>query len=128
MPVGQLPLETRQLWLLVYTTPHPRTVLLTLFLDDITNHLTDLLTVYQNNLIMGDFNIHIDYQTDSDANIFNDTMTALGLVQHVSIPTHKKGNTLDLIYTVLGTNFSVSNIQSGPMMSDHRLIYTSQYT
>ena len=112
----------------VYHSPPKDCITNSMFLDDITNHLTDLLTVNQNNLIMGDFNIHIDDQTDSDANIFNDTMTALGLVQHVSIPTHKKGNTLDLIYTELGTNFSVSNIQSRPIMSDHRLIYTSQYT
>ena len=96
-----------------------------MFLYDITDHLTDLLTANQNNLIMGDFNIHIDDPTDSDANIFNDTMMVLGLVQHVSIPTHNKGNTLDLIHTELGTNLSVSKIQCGPMVSDHRLMYTS---
>ena len=96
-----------------------------MFLDDITDHLTDLLTANQNNLIMGDFNIHINDPTDSDASIFNDTMVALGLVQHFSISTHNKGNTSDLICTKLGTNLSASKIQSRPMVSDHRLIYTS---
>ena len=33
------------------------------------------------------------------ASIYNDTMEALELTQHVLEPTHKLGNTLDVIYT-----------------------------
>ena len=41
------------------------------------------------------------------------------------IPTHRLGNTLDLIYTELESSLCVSKVQPGPLMSDHKLIYTS---
>ena len=34
-----------------------------------------------------------------EAGIFNDTMTAIGSIQQVTIPTHNKGNTLDLMFS-----------------------------
>ena len=43
--------------------------------------------------------IHIDDPSDTEAQIFKDTMEALGLQQRVSFPTHCAGNTLDLIFT-----------------------------
>ena len=90
-----------------------------------TDHLTDVLTNNQSNVILGDFNMHIDDPTDTEANIFNNTMAALGLSQRVKMPTHQLGNTLDLIYMEPESRLSVRKVQPGPLMSDHRLMYTS---
>ena len=70
-----------------------------MFLGDLTDHLIRFMSSFKNILIRGNFNIHIDYAEDPDAQTFNDTMEALGLQQHVTFPTHQAGNTLDLIFT-----------------------------
>jgi hypothetical protein len=50
-------------------------------------------------LITGDFNLHVDVPTDTDANHFKEVLDSVNLKQHVNIPTHIKGHTLDLIIT-----------------------------
>ena len=69
-----------------------------MFLDEITELLTALIPKYNNLIIMGDFNMHIDDITNAENLIFNDTMEALGLLQQVRTPTHMQGNILDLKY------------------------------
>ena len=69
-----------------------------MFLDDLTEFLTDLMASYRNILICGDFNMHIDNTSDMEVQIFMHTMQALGLQQPVSIQTHQAGNILDLIF------------------------------
>ena len=59
-----------------------------MFIDDLTEHLTDWMPSYRNILICGDFNIHIDDPNDTEVQIFNDTMEALGLQQHVNFEMH----------------------------------------
>ena len=68
-------------------------------IDDITELLINKRPQYQNNILLGDFNIHIGDLSDANAVIFSDSMRALGLEQHISGPMHVKGNTLDLIFT-----------------------------
>ena len=80
-----------------------------MFINDITELLVNKLPQYQNSIILGDFNIHIEDLTNADAIIFNDTMRALGLEQHISGPTHVKENTLDLIFTQLSNSFNIIN-------------------
>ena len=53
---------------------------------------------YRDIIISGDFNMHIDYLTDTEAQIFNDTMDALQLKQHDSFETHHAGKILDLLF------------------------------
>ena len=48
-------------------------------------------------LSSGDFNFHMDVDTDTDANNFKDLLESAGLAQHVKGPTHRSGHTLDLI-------------------------------
>ena len=54
------------------------------FLDDLTELLTDKIAQLENIILLRDFNIHIDETTSPDTVIFNDTMEALGLTQHVT--------------------------------------------
>ena len=69
------------------------------FIDEFAEFLVDLLMEYNNVIIMGDFNIRLDNTKDPDVTAFMDTMSALGLDQHVSFSTHKNGGILDHIYT-----------------------------
>ena len=79
------------------------------------DHLTDLLTEE-------DFNMHVEDLIETDTIIFNETMQALGFKQHVTRQTHKKGNTLDLIFTEPKSEILVTNYTTYGYISDHSLI------
>ena len=70
-------------------------------------------------LIVGDFNFHVDTETDRSATQFLDLITSLNLKQHVSFPTHQGGHTLDLILS-RDTESFVSDVGSTSYLpSDH---------
>ena len=69
------------------------------FLDITTEFLVDIVASNTNLVIIGDFNIYVNDVNDPNANIFLNTMTALGLKQHIKGLTHKSGNCLNLIFT-----------------------------
>ena len=81
----------------IYYPPPKDKITNGMFIDDITEHLASLLPVTTNNIIMGDFNMHINDMSSNGAIIFKDTLTALGLTQHVTTSTHAMSNILDLI-------------------------------
>ena len=74
---------------------------------------------YKNIIILGDFNIHINDSMDANASIFQDIMAATDLSQWVDFPTHKFGNTLDMVFTKCSSNIAVSSCIQGPLWSDH---------
>ena len=47
-------------------------------------------------LITGNFYIHVDHPCDPDCVRLLDLLESMGLQQHVDVPTHKSGHTLDL--------------------------------
>ena len=93
-----------------------------MFIDDITELLINKLPQYQNSIILGDFNVHIEDQTNADRVVFNETMRGLGLEQHISGPTHVRGNTLDLIFTQLSNSFNITNTTLHGYISDHCMV------
>ena len=50
-------------------------------------------------ILSGDFNFHMDVTSYVDARVFSDLPTSMGLKQHVTVPTHISGHTLDLLIT-----------------------------
>ena len=52
-----------------------------------------------------------------------DIIMALGLEQHVNFPTHKAGNTLDLVMTELGSKLEVTRCSPALFWSDHCAAY-----
>ena len=74
---------------------------------------------YNNIVILGDFNLHINDQEDPDTNIFIATMTALGLDQYVDFVSHNKGNILDLVMAEPLGKIKVTSCTPGPFFSDH---------
>ena len=92
----------------LYHPPSTNGTTTTMFLDEIMELLMTLIPKY-NILLLGNFNMHIEDISNADNNIFNHTMEALGLIQHVKSPTHIQGNTLDLIFSEANGQLRMSN-------------------
>ena len=106
----------------VYHPPPWEGIINSMFIDAITEYLTNVLSKHKNNVILGDFNIHTEDLSSSDTVIFNDTMEALGLEQHVKFPTHRCGNTLGLIFTEVKFGPTPATPYRGALLSDHHLV------
>lgn len=102
----------------LYRPPGPYS----LFLEEFSNFISDLVTRADNILIIGDFNIHINNSTDPLSKAFLDIIDTCGLTQFVCEPTHRGGNTLDLVLTrgIPVSALMVSSYVSA--LSDHYLI------
>ena len=108
----------------LYHLPPTDGMTATIFLDEITELLMVLIPRYNNMMLLGDFNMHIEDISNLDNIIFNDTMEALGLIQYVKSLTHKQGNILDLIFTEANSQLRMSNCQVNNYMSNHAVITT----
>ena len=95
------------------------------FWDDFTNFVTELLPRWPDNILVGDFNLHIRNDNDIDSTIFLDTIEAMGLYQHVAFATHKQGNTLDLVISELGGTSKVMTTSLGPYLTDHSAVIST---
>ena len=61
--------------------------------------------------------------TNLNASILQASIKAFNLSQHVKIPTHNKGHTLDVIIITNSTRFNnVGELVPGPYILDHRLL------
>ena len=90
------------------------------FFDDFTDLLNDYAITSEHFIIAGDFNIHME-TNDVNSKKMKDLMDVYDLKQHVGVPTHIKGHTLDLVITPSNDtleNLCVTNID----LSHHFLI------
>ena len=95
------------------------------FFDEFSSFLEDITTASGHLLITGDFNFHVNKSTDREALRFIDIIDSADLHQHVDKPTHKSGNTLDLILT-RSTDHFVSDIATTHYLpSDHAAVLCS---
>ena len=111
----------------IYHPPYSSTNRITnaMFIKEFTDHVSSCLPIHQNNIFIGDFNLHVSNQLDTDATIFGDTINALGLYQHVGFSTHKSGNVLDLILSDFTDEAKVLKAASGPFLTDHRAVIST---
>ena len=72
--------------------------------------------------MLGDFNIHVDTPNKWDAKRFLMSIETAGLYQHIHVPTHKDGHTLDLVLTRPEDNL-VKCTSVGPRTSDHHFTH-----
>ena len=73
-------------------------------------------------IIAGDFNYHMDEPRSSHARQLADILESMNLVQHVTVPTHKRGHPLDLIITAAGDSILTDFHVEPPLLSDHSLL------
>ena len=95
-----------------------------IFTEKTTELLANRITQYNNMVILGDLNIHINDLSNTDSHISNDTMLAFGFKQHVTSPNHKCGHTLDLIFSEINSELTLHNCIVHEFISDHNLVTT----
>ena len=94
------------------------------FLDDLADILEKHFMSLSNIVAAGNFNLHIDKETDPDVNLFKDMAQAFGLDCQVNFLTHQSGHTLDLILTEAIGNIKMSKCEPGVFLSDHCTVET----
>lgn len=94
----------------------------TLFYDELSSVLEALVLYACPVVIGGDFNIHVQDRDDPDARRLADLLASFDLVQHVRGPTHRCGNTLDLIITPATCQLDDVTVDPAGMLSDHSLV------
>lgn len=99
----------------VYRPPGPNS----LFLSEFSDFLSSTMRLSRL-LLVGDFNIHVDDDSDLFARGFINIMDSFHFTQHVSGPTYNKGHMLDLVFT-LGLNID-SICSEDIFISDHHCI------
>lgn len=67
------------------------------FLSEFSELLSVVHIEYENIIILCDFNVHVDNPSNVFAAEFFYVLNCMNFHQHVHVPTHNKGHTLDLI-------------------------------
>ena len=89
------------------------------FIHDFESYLDTLVLTDEMLCITGDFNLHIDDPTDTYGCQFNDLLSSLCLVNHITFPIHQAGHTLDLVITQNNQEIELRSIRPGYFLSDH---------
>lgn len=95
------------------------------FINEFYQFVEFLTTNYNNFIVCGDFNVHVNKPNDVFPSAFNDVLNTFSLQQLIEVPTHIHGNTLDLIiHDPAVFNFRITDIYvEQPDRSDHSLIF-----
>ena len=88
------------------------------FYDDFSDLLERSNSLTSELLITGDFNIPVDTNT-STATKFKEILDIFNLKQHVVIPTHMDGHTLDLIISRDDDQLNIAKPRADTLISDH---------
>ena len=102
-----------------YSSSHPRTV--GMFVTEFAKFLESVVMTTEPLLLAGDFNIHVNINTDNDAANFLDLLSSMGLHQHIDFPSHISGNTLDLLISRTLNSNLIQDFRPGTYFSDHCL-------
>ena len=86
---------------------------------------SELLYIFLENydkiIVFGNFNIHVEKETDSKAIEFMDLLSSMDFIQHVTGPIHNHGHTLDVVITK-GNSIDISFI-GDVALSGHHCVY-----
>jgi len=69
------------------------------FFEELSTVLETLVTHGCPVIISGDFNIHVEDPSDASTLRLMELLSSMDLQQHVTLPTHQAGGTLDLVIT-----------------------------
>ena len=73
-------------------------------------------------LLLGDFNYHVNAETNVHTIEFLGLLQCFGLKNHVEVETHMKGNTLDLVITRENELLSMDITTDTSVTSDHAAV------
>ena len=103
-----------------YSSAHP--VCTGTFITEFSNYLESFVLCMEPVVICGDFNIHIDDESDPYSTALTDLLQSMALKQHVCIPTQHHGHTLDLIITRDSDNLITDPPVTDTFLSDHATV------
>jgi len=90
------------------------------FLEEFGELLTNICLSFDCLIISGDFNIHVDNPENTYSKELLRLIDTFGLTQHIQVPTHSHGHTLDLVITKC---LDVSTTIKDLALSDHYCIF-----
>ena len=94
-----------------------------LFLSEFYNFIEKVFVQFNNIIILGDFNLHVNQVFNPEVINFNSIISSFGLSQLIDEPTHVAGNTLDLIITNQ-TEMQIKDIKVDHVnYSDHSFVF-----
>ena len=96
-----------------------------MFFEEFSSYLESVILSPELLILPGDFNFHTDVASDVDAQVFSDLLTSMGLKQHVTVPTHIRGHTLDLLITREHDPVICSAPVADRYLSDHASVLCS---
>ena len=82
--------------IIIYRPPNTR---FSDFIHDFSTLLESACVSKGRLLLLGDFNIHVDNESDANAQHFKEVLDLFNMKQHVNEKTHKHSHTLDLLIT-----------------------------
>ncbi|XP_051806672.1 uncharacterized protein LOC127534728 [Acanthochromis polyacanthus] len=106
------------LFVVIYRPPAPYSE----FLSQFSDFLSELVLSSDKVIIVGDFNIHVDIDSDSLTTAFNSLLDSIGFSQHVNKSTHSFNHTLDLVLTYGIEIEELTVFPQNPLLSDHFMI------
>ena len=90
----------------------------TQFMTEFPELLEDLTTRCLKLVVIGDINLHFDSNSDPNVKSLKSLFPTLHLVQHISVPTHRRGHTLD--WLIASEDISIQDIEVvDKLLSDH---------
>ena len=101
------------------TDPHIHSI--AAFCDDLTDYCERNMTSPGKMVIVGDVNIHTNKELHPDAVLFRETLTGLGLKNHVDFATHHLRNSLDAVMS-FQDDLIVNTVAQGKLFSDHHWV------
>ena len=111
--------------IIVYRPPPSKVNKLTpnMFFQEFADFLESQTLTKGQLLLVGDFNFHVDVESDNKALQFMSLIQDADLEQHISVPTHRKGHTLDLIITRPTENLLYDVTVADDLTSDHFSVF-----
>ena len=103
-----------------YSEAHP--VPASEFFREFSSNLETIVLCPEVLLVTGDFNFHLDDDSDADAKKFMELLDTFGLQQHVTTPTHVSGHILEFVISRSSNDINVFSLESSYFISDHCFI------
>ena len=100
-----------------YSSKHRFTV--NAFLEEFTDYVQDVTTLPGHPVFVGDYNLHVEDDTDGGARKFLDILNNYGYKQMVNQATHRLNGTLDLIFTTDPSKIKNVDVYTRLTTSDH---------
>ena len=91
------------------------------FANELAAYMERNINTTGEQIIVGDFNVHINKQDEGNAIILSDMLESFNLSNCVEFPIHKLQNTLDLVINQQDSR-CIRNVHQRHLLSDHHLV------